>query len=222
MPHPVRVVLMYDETLTSSSLDEVLKQFPTITPVGNVTYPPHLLACVQATDAELIIVEAREISMAMIWQLGQIHLHYPIMQSLVCLTDPVSHDIWGLLNAGVTGYVHYDDIPDKLWDAIESIQHGAIWYSPSLVPLIQAWSNMQPGPHIIIPSSYELAIITRVAQGQTNRQIARALGVNERTIRSHLEQLYRRWEVNSRTQAAIFAQEQGWIGEEIQEQSLVG
>ncbi|MEM8530896.1 MAG: response regulator transcription factor [Chloroflexota bacterium] len=221
MPHPVRVVLMYDEIASPSPLDEILMQLPTVTLAGSITHPPHLLAYVQATQAELIIVETDQVSIAMMWQLGQVHLHHPTVLSLVCLTNPVSHDIWGLLNARVTGYVHRDDIPDGLWNAIESIQHGAIWYSPSMVPLIQAWSHMQQGPHIMMPNPYELAIITCVAQGQTNRQIAKALSVNERTIRSQLEQLYRRWGVDNRTQAAIFAQEQGWIDEKTQERSWV-
>ena len=219
MQHHVRAVLMRDETPSPSFVEEVLMQSSTVTLVESITHPPHLLAYVQATQAELVIVEIHQVSMAIMWQLRQVHLSCPNVQSLACLTDPVPEDIWGLLDAGVTGYVHHNDVPDGLCNAIKSVQHSAIWYSPSMVPLIQAWSEMQPGPHTIMPNPYELAIITHVAQGHTNRQIARTLKVNERTIRSHLEQLYRRWGVDNRTQAAIFAQEQGWLGEETQELS---
>lgn len=221
MQHHVRVVLMHDETSSPSSLYNVLMQSSELVLVRTITHPSQLLSCVQTSQANLVILELQQVSMTVMWQLVQLHLHISTVQSLACLTEPTSHNVWGLIAAGITGYLHMDDIPHSLSDAIKNVRRGGIWCSPTMVPLIQAWSGTQPGPHTIMPNPYEVEIITRVAQGQTNRQIAHALEVNERTIRFHLEQLYRRWGVDNRTQAAIFAQEQGWIDENTEERSWV-
>lgn len=218
MPHHARVVLMHDERASPPLTEELLTQLSTVTLVGALTHPSQLFAYVQAAQADLVVLDLQPPSMAAMWQLGQMHMHFPAIHSLACLAEPLARDIWGLIAAGVTGYIHHNDIAQGLLDAIEGVQRGGIWCSAAMVPIIQRWSGNQAGPHTVMPSPYEMAIVTRVAQGQTNRQIAHALEVNERTIRFHLEQLYRRWGVDNRTQAALFAQERGWISDEMQQQ----
>ncbi|MEM8534687.1 MAG: response regulator transcription factor [Chloroflexota bacterium] len=217
MPHQARVVLMHHESASQPLLDKLLAQVSTVTLVGTLTHPSQLFAYVQAAQADLIILDLHQSSMTVMWQLGQIHMQFPTIRSLTCLADPIARDIWGLIAAGVTGYIHHNDLSQGLPDAIEGVQRGGIWCSATMVPIIQRWSGNQSGPHTVMPSPYEMAIVTRVAQGQTNRQIANALEVNERTIRFHLEQLYRRWGVDNRTQAALFAQERGWISDDAQQ-----
>ena len=211
MSHCTNVVLIDDGTSSVTPLRLILAETPELMLTGQINYRSSLIPYIQLNRPDIIVMEFRRVSIAIIWQIVKLHLHTTNIQLLACLIDPIPDDVWGLLTAGVTGYLHVDDVPEKLLIGIEQIQQGGVWWSPTFAPLLQQWSSIQTGPHILLPNSYEMAIVTLIAEGQTNRQIAHQLGISERAIRFHLEQLYKRWGVNTRTQAALFAQEHGWL-----------
>lgn len=217
MSHRTRVAFMSDEEWATSVLHSVLTQSSEVRLVEQIMHSSQLVTSIQSSQAECVVLGLQQISIAIIWQVEQMHFNIPGVQSLVCLADPNVADLWGLLAAGVTGYLHIDDVPDRLIDAIVTVQRGGMWWSPTLVPLLQTWSGMQTGGYMLLPSPYEIDIVARVAQGQTNRQIASELGISARTVHFHLGRLYRRWGVQNRTQAALFAQAHGWIDGNIQE-----
>ena len=57
----------------------------------------------------------------------------------------------------------------------------------------------------------EMEVLRLVAQGQTNRATANRLGISERTVHSHLMNIFAKLGVNTRTEAALSALRQGWI-----------
>jgi non-specific serine/threonine protein kinase len=57
-----------------------------------------------------------------------------------------------------------------------------------------------------------MEVLGLLAEGFTNHQIARQLGLSVRTVEAHLTHIYNKLDVNSRTEAALLAQRRGWIG----------
>lgn len=211
MSDRARVAFMSDDEWSASILYSALTQSSQIILLERIPHPSQLVTSIQSSQTEFVILGLRHISLSTIWEIEQMHTNISGIHSLVCLAEPDVADLWGLLAAGVTGYLHINDISDRLIDAIVNVQCGGMWWSPTLVPLLQTWSGTHTGVHRLLPSPHEIAIVTRVAQGQTNRQIANELGVSARAIHFHLGRIYRRWGVQNRTQAALFAQAQGWI-----------
>ncbi|MEM8530890.1 MAG: response regulator transcription factor [Chloroflexota bacterium] len=215
-PH---VVLVDDGAPSLAPLRVALTQTTELVVIEQIDHRSSLISLIESTQPDIIIMGFQRVPVSIIWQLVHIHSHTTNVLSLACLADPISDDVWGLLTVGVHGYLHIDDIPQGLLSGIEHIQRGGMWWSPSLVPLLQEWSSAQTGPHTLLPDPYELAIVNLIAQGQTNRQIARELSISERAIRFHLGQLYTRWGVQNRTQAVLFAKDHGWLDEDIENNS---
>ena len=106
--------------------------------------------------------------------------------------------------AGVAGYVSKAAPLDELVAAIRTVAGGGTVFPPvTLVALREAPRR---------PSERELETIRLLAGGATNDEIAMRLGISIKTVESHLRRLFGRYGVLSRTELAILAMREGWLG----------
>ncbi|WP_026931861.1 response regulator [Glycomyces tenuis] len=110
------------------------------------------------------------------------------------------------IEAGAAGFVYKDIDPDALAAAIRTVHAGQTLFSPAAVRGLMASGGASAAPELTPRESQVLGLIAR---GQTNRQIARALGVSEKTVKTHVTNLLRRINVADRTQAALWAVRHG-------------
>ncbi|MCC3761709.1 response regulator transcription factor [Glycomyces sp. TRM65418] len=109
--------------------------------------------------------------------------------------------------AGAAGFVYKDIDPDALANAIRTVHAGQMLLSPvAMRGLMSGNGNAASTPSLTPRESQVLGLI---AKGQTNRQIARALGVSEKTVKTHVTNLLRRIDAADRTQAALWAVRHG-------------
>jgi DNA-binding NarL/FixJ family response regulator len=106
--------------------------------------------------------------------------------------------------AGAAGYVAKSAPLDELITAIRAVAAGETVFPPvTLVALRDAPRR---------PSDRELETIRLLAGGATNDEIAMHLGISVKTVESHLRRLFGRYGVLSRTELAILAVREGWLG----------
>ena len=60
-------------------------------------------------------------------------------------------------------------------------------------------------------SAREMQILQQITRGQSNKEIARELGISRQTVKNHMTSILRKLAVNDRTQAALYALRYGWI-----------
>lgn len=108
--------------------------------------------------------------------------------------------------AGAAGFVYKDIDPDALAAAIRTVHAGQMLLSPTAVRGLMNGGTAPSAPELTPRESQVLGLI---AKGQTNRQIARALGVSEKTVKTHVTNLLRRIDAADRTQAALWAVHHG-------------
>ncbi len=111
-----------------------------------------------------------------------------------------------LLKAGICGYFCTYDDAELLANAIHVIAKGNKWYSPSItVHLLQQRMAEVPllsrGEHSDNLTDREVQILQMVAQGWSNQKIGQHLGVTERTIRSHMRNIYDKLHLANRAEA---------------------
>jgi len=106
---------------------------------------------------------------------------------------------------GAAGYLDKTAEMDAIVDAIRTVAGGGTVFQAADL----AASRDAPRR----PSDRELEVIAAVVGGRTNAETAAALGVSEKTIETHLHRLFDRYGVLSRTELAVFALEQRWVGE---------
>jgi DNA-binding NarL/FixJ family response regulator len=114
------------------------------------------------------------------------------------------------LQAGATGYLLKDADAADVVDAIRAAVAGEVRLDPSVAAALAASLRTPPSVgESLTPRERE--VVTLVAEGRTNREIGRRLGVAERTARTHVSNILAKLGLASRTQAAMWAVREGLV-----------
>lgn len=111
------------------------------------------------------------------------------------------------LDFGVSGYVLKDSCSSILKKAVYAVYKNEKYFEPSITPLLNSKLVQRDIDKIKLEllSERELEVLTLLAQGLLNKQIALKLDVSERTVKNHIFSIFKKLSVTDRTQAAIFA-----------------
>jgi DNA-binding NarL/FixJ family response regulator len=109
-----------------------------------------------------------------------------------------------ILTAGAVGYLLKDCSPEELLSAIRAAAEGHTPLDPRVAGALLP--SRQPDPAGLL-SDRERAVLNLVATGMANKQIGRALGISERTVKVHVGNIFRRIGVADRTSAALWAKD---------------
>jgi DNA-binding NarL/FixJ family response regulator len=112
------------------------------------------------------------------------------------------------LQAGAAGYLLKDARADQVAAAIRAAAAGQCHLDPAVAKLLAA-TLRAPRPGADSLTAREREVLTLIAGGATNRQIARRLDVTERTARTHVSNILGKLGLTSRTQAALWAVREG-------------
>ena len=128
--------------------------------------------------------------------------------SVVIFTSFSDRDrILQALDAGAIGYLLKDTDPDELHRGIVAASRGESPLAPkAAAEVLAARSSTGPSGDL---SPRELEVLELVAKGMPNKQIARRLGISEKTVKGHLTRVFQVLGVSDRTQAALWAERNG-------------
>jgi DNA-binding NarL/FixJ family response regulator len=116
------------------------------------------------------------------------------------------------LRAGARGYILKGTDPDTLVDALCTVANGGVVLGPEVGPTLLATlqgahAELPPPLNLLTPR--ERDILCRLAAGDTNPQIARRLGLSDKTVRNQLSVVFTKLGVAGRVQAALLARDAG-------------
>lgn len=121
------------------------------------------------------------------------------------------------LKAGAKGYISKTTPLDKLISAIRLVHSGEgvldLKATDKLVHFLnlKTYNSGSDGKNFELLYPRELEVLELAAEGMSNKQIAAALVISERTVQTHLVNIFRKLGANSRTQAVLHALREGWI-----------
>ncbi|MEO5874130.1 MAG: response regulator transcription factor [Streptosporangiaceae bacterium] len=110
------------------------------------------------------------------------------------------------VRAGAAGYLYKDVDPQALVQAIRSVHDGHLVFAPEAAG---ALAGAQAS--VIALTAREQGVLALIAGGRSNREIARELGVSEKTVKTHVSNLLMKLGVHDRTQAALYAVRNGLV-----------
>ncbi len=128
---------------------------------------------------------------------------------VVMVATPGESEAFQLLNQGAMGYCHVEAAPEQLREIALVVEHGGFWMPPELMQRFLALSTRvvkppQPTePELNELTSRELMVAEQVAHGASNREIAEALDISERTVKAHLSSIFEKLGVRDRVQLAL-------------------
>lgn len=126
---------------------------------------------------------------------------------LVLTNYDTDADILGAVEAGASGYLLKDAPPAELVAAVHAAARGESALAPRVAGRLEARQNAADDAL----SSREAEVLGLVADGLSNRDIARALFLSEATVKSHLVHIFAKLQVSSRTAAVASARDRGYI-----------
>ena len=127
---------------------------------------------------------------------------------VVILTSFSDRDrILDALDAGAVGYLLKDAEPDELLRGVRAAARGESPLAPKAAQaVLEARAESRPTSEL---TAREREVLELLADGLANKQIARRLGIAEKTVKSHLTSVFQRIAVSDRTQAALWARRNG-------------
>ena len=124
---------------------------------------------------------------------------------LTGMREPGRHE--AALAGGARGFVHKDAPAEGLLRAIRAVAAGGLWFDPAVVAGRRAGADT--GEPLAALTSRELDVVRLVGEGLRNEEIARRLGLSEKTVRNHLTAVFDKVGVSGRLELAVFAYRHG-------------
>ena len=210
-----RILLIDDHTLFRAGLEDLLKR-RNIDVVASVAIGAEGIKLAADEPLDLVLLDMRMPEMNGLSVLKHIKQSKPDLPVAMLTTSSDEADLIGALQLGANGYLMKDMEPDELVVAIGDIVAGKTVVAPDLAQVLASavqGSNQEkvaekPNPfECLTPREYE--ILLHLAEGQSNKVIARHLGISDGTVKLHVKAILRKLEISSRITAAVMAVEYG-------------
>lgn len=207
----IRVLLADDQDLIRRGLKALLRVETELEVVGEAAEGQAAIAQAQALQPDIVLMDIRMPVMDGVAATAAIREQCPEVKVLVLTTFDDDDYVTRALQNGAVGYLLKDTPPEDLVQAIHLACRGYTQLAPGIVRkmMLQRANPAPPTPET--PPGWdeltprELEILTLLAQGANNREIAAQLYIAEKTVKNHITNILGRLGVRDRTQAAILA-----------------
>jgi DNA-binding NarL/FixJ family response regulator len=152
----------------------------------------------------------------------EIRRQLPEVEVLALTSVLEDASVTGAIRAGAIGYLLKTTDADELREAIRAAAAGQVRLAPEAAARLMREVRSPESPETLIEplTERETEVLTLLARGKANKQIARELFVAVSTVKTHVNNLYRKLNISSRTQAALYAARIGLVStEELSEES---
>ena len=211
----IRVVLIDDHTLFRVGLEGLLTTRG-IDVIASVNSGKEASRLVDELKPDVILLDMRMPGIDGLGVLKSLREQYDSLPIVMLTTSTDETDLVESLRAGAQGYLLKDMEPDELVIALRDIINGKTVVAPDLAPVLaKAVQGKKEEPEKDNDSPFseltprETEILGLLAEGQSNKAIARNLGISDGTVKLHVKAILRKLDVHSRVEAAVMAVEQG-------------
>ncbi|MBK3529605.1 response regulator transcription factor [Streptomyces sp. MBT67] len=219
MTPPIRAVIADDQMMVRQGFSVLLNAEPDIEVVGQAVNGLDAIDKVAELAPDVVLMDIR------MPELGGIEatrrITYPegsTVKVLVLTTFDLDEYVYEALRAGASGFLLKDASADELAHAVRVVAAGDALLSPNITKrLIVEFSRTAGAPRAPLKervgdlTERETEVLTLIAGGLSNAEIARQLIVAEQTVKTHVGRILVKLGVRNRTQAAVFAYESGLV-----------
>jgi NarL family two-component system response regulator LiaR len=206
----IRVVIADDHRVVRDGLCYLLSQEPEIEVVGEAGEGRQALDVIAATRPDVLLLDLYMPGLdghAVLAALCDVGRDIPREPAVVVLTSATEDEhLLRAMQAGATSYLLKTAPADDVIAAVRDAAAGTARLSPELLTRLTRALRRPPPPDPLQPlSPRERDVLRLIAQGRSNRQIARDLAIGEQTVKTHVRGILAKLGLQDRVQAAIFA-----------------
>ncbi len=201
----IRVVIVDDHEVVRRGLRYMLEQHPDIEVIGEGSDGKQGVTLASELLPDVMLLDLLMSKMNGIEAVREIKRLAPNTKIIILTSYYESDQIFGAIKAGALSYLLKESSADELLQAIRSAAHG----ESKLYPLVAARLLKEVREQAESPlkdlTPRELEVLTQIARGRSNQEIAAELVISEPTVRMHVANILAKLHLADRTQAAIFA-----------------
>lgn len=216
MTNNLRILLIDDHTLFRVGLEGLLvsRGIEIVASVGSGHDAQRL---VDELNPDIILLDMRMPGINGLEVLTMLREKNESLPIVMLTTSTDENDLLKSLRSGAQGYLLKDMEPDELVLALREIVAGKTVVAPDLAPILaravqgktSEKEEKDDSPFSIL-TPRETEILGLLAEGQSNKAIARNLGISDGTVKLHVKAILRKLNVHSRVEAAVMAVERGF------------
>ncbi len=218
MTQTIRVLLADDQRVVREGLGTLLGLLEGIEVVGLAADGAQALALAAEQHPDVVLMDLRMPRCDGVEATRLLREHDPNIKVLMLTTYADDRSVIDALRAGARGYLTKDASAEELHQALQRVTSGQAAIDPAvqhhlldaLTASPHAAAHIQPGPPL--PDGLtqrEAEVLSLIAQGLSNTEIAGRLVVSETTVKSHINHLFAKTGVRDRAQAVTYAYQQG-------------
>lgn len=209
----IRVLIVDDHTVVRDGLGTMLQRQPDIEVVGDASNGRIAVEMAEKLEPDVVLMDLRMPEMDGVEAMRQIGARQPAVKFLVLTTYDTDEYIFDAIDAGARGFLLKDSSRDDLFKAVRAIYRGESLIQPNVAArLLNRFAEMQRGIDSGDSlSDRELEVLTLIAKGHANKEIAAELVLSESTVKTHVANIFSKLAVNDRTSAVTRALQRGII-----------
>ncbi|HMQ35488.1 MAG TPA: response regulator transcription factor [Chloroflexaceae bacterium] len=205
---PISVLIVEDQRIVREGLAALFEDEPGIAIAGEAAGGEEAVAAYTALRPDVVLMDLQMPRVDGPEATRRIRALDPEARILVLTTYATDEFIFAALRAGAKGYLLKDASADELAAAIAAVHAGQTHLSPEVAARLVAGVG-GGGPEPL--TARELEVLTLLGQGQSNDQIAAALGIAPRTVKVHVQNILGKLGASNRTEAVSIAARQRLI-----------
>jgi two-component system response regulator DevR len=211
----IRIAVVDDHEIVREGLKSILQSEPDFEVVAVAGTADDLSALVDHVLPDVVLLDARLPGISGAEACHRLVASHPDVAVLIVSTYADEHLVDECIKAGAKGYVIKDIEQFTLKESIRAVHAGGGAVSPSVAAKVldRLRSHEQaPTPELPMPlSDTQLEIVRLISSGLSNREIAARVHLSENTIKSHVQEVFRKLGVDNRVEAALRASQEGWL-----------
>ena len=212
-----RVMIVDDQALVRAGFRMILEAERDLDIVAEASDGLEALELVTRFTVDVALMDIRMPNLDGIEATRRIAELSPATHVLMLTTFDLNEYVYEALRAGASGFLLKDAPPERLVDAIRIVASGEALLAPSITKRVIEEFSRRPPPRDGLPpelsdlTARELEVLTWMARGHSNAEIARELFLGETTVKTHVARILQKLHLRDRVQAVVMAYETGLV-----------
>jgi DNA-binding NarL/FixJ family response regulator len=214
----IRVVIADDQQLVRAGFRKILEAEDGIEVLAEAGNGAEAISAARRHRPDVVLMDIRMPDMDGLEATRRLLQHDPALTRVLILTTfDLDEYVYQALHAGASGFLLKDSPPDQLIAATRIIAGGDALLAPSITrKVIQEFARrpgtqLRPAPGLGDLTAREHEVLTLLARGLSNSQIAEALVISDATVKTHVARVLMKLNLADRVQAVILAYETGLV-----------
>ena len=202
-----KVMLVDDHALIREGIKQLLEFDGSIDVIEQASDGAECLEKLQHVQPDILLLDINMPNVNGIEVLEEIKKkNIPVKVLMLTVHSEVEYLVQAV-DIGANGYILKDSGSEELKKAIQSVMEGDSYIQPSLIPSLNSRlvNRDIDKEKIAALTKREMEILTQIAGGMFNKEIAMNLNISERTVKNHISNIFKKIDVSDRPQAAVFA-----------------